>query len=210
MKYDRYIYLCRHGLRDDDNPANERYDPGLSSLGIAQVKLLAKTLSKFDISTFYSSPYRRTLETSEYIAFKLDMTYSVDYFFAEWLNPEWMDCIPKLVNKEDIQKKYKYANILTSFYSDCIYSYPESVSQLTDRVQKATELIRKLDGNVLIITHGTILTQLAACLTGIETSFFKWDICCLTSLGYIASGDRWDIILNGSLEHMRKYVKFLY
>ncbi len=80
------IILFRHGekQRKDFTIASDKYDIGLTNLGISQVNKLAKTLAKNFPSLksspiIYSSPYKRTIQSAEIIKSVLNIKEIVTF-----------------------------------------------------------------------------------------------------------------------------------
>lgn len=61
------IYLVRHGESEANAGLSDAIDCGLTDRGIRQGKAVAAALAEFGVSRVLSSPYRRSLETSETI-----------------------------------------------------------------------------------------------------------------------------------------------
>jgi 2,3-bisphosphoglycerate-dependent phosphoglycerate mutase len=63
------LYLVRHSQSlNNALPQTQRVDdPGLTELGHLQAEHLAQSLAPFDLTKIYSSPFLRTLETSEHL-----------------------------------------------------------------------------------------------------------------------------------------------
>lgn len=202
------LILCRHGYRDDLNPNSLLFNPGLTSFGIAQVKLLSKALKQYKISNMIVSPYLRTLETAKYVSDVLKVQFTVDYGVAEWLNELWMTEYPRLYTKSEIEELYSNA-CFEAPLTDVKYEYPESLSQLKKRCQSVSNALQKINGTTLIITHGRVLSEICSNLTNYTYDFFRTDICCITILEKSDKEQQWNVIQNGSIKHITKYLKFI-
>ena len=203
---EQYLFFCRHGYRDDLTDNSYQFNPGLTTLGIAQSKLLAKELKKYSISKIIASPYIRTLETAKIISEKLGKCYAIDCCIGEWLNVEWMSQMPKLYTQDEISERYPMARFDKPLVN-IDYLYPENIQQFKMRCLKTAEAINALSDSVLFVTHGRVLSEICANLTHTNENNFQTDICCLTILKRNDSNEIWEIVLNGSIEHITKYIK---
>jgi len=205
---EQYLFFCRHGYRDDLTDNSYLFNPGLTTLGIAQSKLLAKELQKYSINKIIVSPYIRTLETAKIISEKLEKCYTIDHCIGEWLNIEWMSQMPKLYTRNEISSRYPLARFGKPLV-DIIYTYPENIQKFKDRCSMVAEAIECFSDHVLFVTHGRVLSEICANLTKTNENHFRTDICCLTILRRNGSSKTWEIVLNGSIEHITKYIKIL-
>ena len=69
----REIYLIRHAEKQADGSKN----PHLTPKGIARAERISKMLEEKDIVSIYSSNYKRTIETSQPLATKLDLEITI-------------------------------------------------------------------------------------------------------------------------------------
>jgi len=199
---EQYLFFCRHGYRDDHD-VEFKGNGGLTTYGIAQAKLLGKELKKYNIDYMVSSPYKRTLITAEIIAASINISYDVDPLYSEWLNKEWHNKQPQIEDEITISKKYPRA-VFCSNDLRVVNSFPEDYKSLNARCKMAANKIQKDSRNVLIITHGIIISNISSILTKLKPSTFPSDICSLTVLHKIENNN-WSIVLNNGLNHMQKY-----
>lgn len=199
---EHYLYLCRHGYRDDDDDELIGND-GLNKYGVAQVKLLAKKLQKFDIDFIMVSPFKRTLASAEIISSALSIPFHIEPLISEWINDEWHSGIPQLEEPEQIIQRYPHAIFQTQdlFIPS---AYPETYEAMQGRCKRVAEVILDNERNLLIVTHGIIISHIVAALTKLGPERFVNEISSLTILKHNRMGD-WEIKLNNSLEHLQKY-----
>jgi len=101
------IYLVRHG---EKMPGVG--DPPLSPNGRAQATKLARYFQSIGVDAIYSSPYKRTVETSQIIADNLGISFSLSPLLKERANwgdmkaisfPEFLEIWDKASNERDWQ-----------------------------------------------------------------------------------------------------------
>ncbi len=88
MKKSTTIILIRHG-ETGKKPRFQKPEDGLSKKGVKEVKTLAKELESYSIDAYFSSPYRRALDTAQILAGSKKIT--VDSHLREiplWYGPE--------------------------------------------------------------------------------------------------------------------------
>ena len=145
-----YLFIVRHG----DTKANKKdldagtIDYPLNKRGVKQVSFTAKALSKIKISTVYSSPVFRTVETAEILARPHKLKINILEELTETkLKPEF------------VGKKGRHHLLTTP------EAFSETYSDLLERTRKAIEIIKKQsEGNVIVVSHGDTI---AAMLEGV-------------------------------------------
>jgi len=139
-----YLFLIRHG----DTKANEQginagpLDFPLSKKGKKEIEFEAKTLSKMKISSAYSSPVFRAVETAKILArpHKLEVKVLEDLTEAKFKT--------KFVGKKGRE------HILTT-----PNAFAETYQEMQDRVVKAVEgIAKKESGNAIAVSHGDVIT----------------------------------------------------
>lgn len=201
-EYSKYIFLCRHGYRDDIN-CRYKYNPNLTKEGKAQSILLGRYLKKYTFDYFFSSPYLRALETSYEISKIIKKKSKVEYGLGEWLYKEWMSEYPEIWDEKDILEKFDN-QIGVSNNSKCEYRFPENDERLDERCKRVTEWLKTLDGNTLCISHGVVIRKIVSFLSGNPYENIECDICSVSGLGYDSEKKTWDILINGSTNHMKR------
>lgn len=125
--------LVRHAEKADDGTP----DPPLSDVGKARADLLASMLAKENISTIYSTPYKRTRATVQPTATRLEkevIEYDPQRSFAELL--------------EDLLQKHNGGTVLICGHSNTI---PGMVNELVG--SEKYEQLREDDySNLFVLT----------------------------------------------------------
>lgn len=143
------FYLVRHGEK-----FKTAGDPDLSSNGIRQAKLTAKYFQNKKISWIISSPFKRSLKTSQYIADVLNLKITVDDRLRERLN--WGDKPNQTF--EDFMKEWQQTVEDRNYKPSFGYSSTMAGSRLKavlDEVSKNNK-----DTNIIFVAHGGIILDL--------------------------------------------------
>lgn len=201
-EYSKYIFLCRHGYRDDVN-CRYKFNPNLTKEGKAQAILLGRYLKKFSFDHFFSSPYLRALETSGEISRIIEKNFKVEYGLGEWLYKGWMNEFPEIWNDDHILDEFK-SSIDVSNESQCEYVFPENDERLNERCENVSKWLNAFEGNVLCISHGVVIKKIIACLSESSYDEVECDICSVSVLGYDSVKHVWEMITNGSVNHMKR------
>ncbi|MDF2963793.1 MAG: Phosphoglycerate mutase [Paenibacillus sp.] len=135
------IWLLRHGMRlnfEDENwivSAKRPYDSPLSQNGILQANETARFLINKKINHIFSSPFQRTLQTSNTIAEILQVPVHAEEGLSEWLNPAWFQSSPEIISFEEAVARFP--TIKNDYKSFVCASFPEEdLQQLSLRVAK--------------------------------------------------------------------------
>lgn len=208
---DRTIWIVRHGLREDSHPVEwfkpvgHMEDPDLADVGKIMAIRAAIRLSREQepIHHLISSPFARTLRTSQYCATKLGMKIKVDYAVHEQLDPNGFTKIPP--NLPSLQERLMEFPQIDMTYESVMYpSKPEPSGdpdgQIMKRCATAIQaLLEKNEGNMVIVTHYAVCNVLTHFLGGafsdryIEMSSitkFKWN------------GTAWEFLMKACAEHI--------
>lgn len=148
------LIIIRHGHRDDN--INKIYGKSknnncpLSEIGKKELKLKMMTFfenNDFKIDKIYTSPFLRTIQTSEIVLstynskYNLNLEMEINYLISEGQHFDVVNFEKKLENKlkeNDIE-------------------YPESKEHLLQRIKLFCENIKKLKyKNICVVSHGVI------------------------------------------------------
>ena len=160
----QYLYIIRHGDRWDyenrDWTSSRSGDPPLSRLGHLQARETGVFLQKdlmqrqhrLEDITFLSSPFLRTIQTTNEIIEQLgDITSDMqttlakvkilpEYSIFEWdgHNGEWHACLPSMQ-----ERVHYFPRLDPSHQSLFVPKLPEPKSMFRDRCQKAADLLKE-------------------------------------------------------------------
>lgn len=141
-----FLFIVRHG----ETKANEEgieagpLDYPLSKKGVKDANFIARTLSDVKIKNAYCSPVYRAVQTAKIIA------------KPHKLKPVTLPELTEAKLKAKFVGEDERHHILTD--PD---AYSETNQQLLSRVEKALDIMRKeASGNVLIVSHGDVITAL--------------------------------------------------
>jgi broad specificity phosphatase PhoE len=138
----------------------QTYDTGLSSLGKKQAKQLAKAVEKHSITKIISSPLKRTSQTAEVVAKKLNLGVEYKRDIIETNHGDWEG-----KRKSWIEKYFKEEyEIWKKAPSMCIFPNGESFKDTINRVKNYI-FNNCWKGNTLIVTHDNIVRIMVAIAT---------------------------------------------
>jgi len=169
---ERFELVCvRHGLTDwnEDGRLLGRIDVGLNDRGRAQAEAAAEVLGALPVAAVYSSPQRRTRETAEPIAARLNLDVTVDEGLDEvWLCEAWQGkTVAELRGDEDLERTlddpmHRGGSI-------------EPVADVAERAVAAVERIRQLHPGetVVAVSHGDPLRTILAHYLGMPLAGFR-------------------------------------
>jgi broad specificity phosphatase PhoE len=172
------LHLLRHGERLDFvqpewfDTAILRYDPPLSSQGLAQARSLAASFADKSIDGIFCSPFLRAIQTAAPIAELLNLPLYLEWGLCEWLCGEWTVGMPEL-NPID---RINYPQIDSSYRSRVLPVYPESIAALNIRSQQTIDILPR-DRNLLLVGHKISLCQIATTITG-DRSWLEYALGC--------------------------------
>lgn len=146
------VYFVRHA-QPDENWEDDRTRP-LTKIGLEDSKLVTKALENAEIDIFYSSPYKRSMDTIKDCASRYNMIIHTDERFRErrqgkdsgaFLEKRWED------------------------FSFCEENGENLASVQQRNIEALTEILKKhVNQNIVIGTHGTALSTI---LNYYESSF---------------------------------------
>lgn len=155
------IYLVRHGqsILNAQNVHQAKHIK-LSSLGIEQAGLLANRLKGVRIDEIISSPYKRTKQTAEVIAERLNKPIIFSEVFKEFKKPTEIE-------GKHVSDPYASDIIKQIFQNwhdpNFRYSDEETFFDFRMRSINALEYLEKLNAkNVLVVTHGFVIIMLVS------------------------------------------------
>ena len=158
------ITLVRHG-QDETNKLGGWSNNKLIEKGVYEVELLTKFLDD-DFDLIISSDLPRTVETANIIAKNKNIEIIYNPYLREINNGQ-------LANLTLAEFKEKYHGLyFSSLKMDETYPGGESPTEFYNRVKEAFLKIIELynDKNVLIVTHGGVITIIKCLVNGWEYS----------------------------------------
>lgn len=135
------FYLIRHGTKEAIP-----FDPPLTAVGIKQAEATAKHLMDIPFKAIITSPKKRTQQTAQIIAAKLEIPVTINDVLQErleWESNQSFDEFLTEWNKTDLDRTY------TPLQGKGSKENGGKVKKLLEEL--AQEYI---DGNILIVSHG--------------------------------------------------------
>ncbi len=155
------VYFIRHG-ETVLNAGHIRQGPdgNLSELGRKQVAATGERLASFPIKIILTSPYERTLETSEIINSFLHKKVEKCDLLAERRNPS--EVIGKWGNDPEVRKIIDLID--KSFHEGNLrYSDEENFEDLKQRAEKLLDFLSaRPEREILCVTHAIFLSMIGA------------------------------------------------
>lgn len=158
------VYFVRHG--ESEHNAKRIHQPSdspLSDSGLKQAKQLASRFKNVPIDVILTSPYKRTMQTSEIISDELKLEFEMEPHLVEMRRPS--EIINKSWDDPDIRriKNTIFENWIEPNYH---YSDEENFFELKERAGKAISKILTIDGShVLVVSHGHLIGMIVCLLT---------------------------------------------
>lgn len=180
------IYFIRHGetilTPDRKFSGSGEPNPPLTVTGLAQAGLVAEEISKVKPEILIASPLKRTTQTAEVVAEKLELPIIFD--------EAWFECCFGLWDGLSIDEvAHKYPVEYKSWLASSAYAPPggESYDALGWRVDEALDkLVAKYPGKrIVIVTHNGVVKQAVRLATGgSPDSIFHIDVspCSISSI----------------------------
>ena len=141
------IYLIRHAEKEKLST-----DPPLTKLGQEQAQKTAEYFKDIQIDKIYSSPLKRTKETSEIISKYLKMNFEIDDLLKERFN--WGDI--KNQTHSEFVEMWKKSSLARNWQPPEGFSSDEA----GDRLKKFIETIDKNNvDKVIAVSHGGIIAD---------------------------------------------------
>lgn len=170
MFLNKTIYLVRHGetILNAEHKRQGR-EGKLSEKGVAQVSATAARLIDFKISKIFSSPYERTIETTQIIRSIIDPTNTLSLEYSELLTERRNPSSIIGLSYDDTHTVYAINFMDKSYHPDDARF--EDEENFNDLKQRALELQKFLASNApdhsLCVTHGIFLKMfLSVCIYG--------------------------------------------
>ncbi len=198
------VWIARHGNRLDFvnpewfNTAERPYDPPLSEDGVVQAKELGKRLQLEKIAHIFASPFLRTVQTANEVAYFLDLPIKLEVGLSEWLNPHWMPGMPDRVPPEILAQKYPRIDL--RYESRVIPEYPEREEDVMARTAETVrQLVSEFSGDILLVGHGaSVLGTTRGLVAG--NPDVNASLCCLVKV--VKEAEEWNLELNGDTSHL--------
>jgi broad specificity phosphatase PhoE len=169
------VVLARHGETEwsRDLRHTGRTDVPLTETGERQARVVGEVLRGREFSLVLSSPLRRALDTARLAGFEPELRDDL----AEWDYGDY--------------EGIRTAEIREEVPDWTIWRYGarggESIQEVSARVDRVVEELRRVEGDVLIFAHGHVLRVLAARWLELEPGegrLFALDSATLSALGY--------------------------
>ncbi|RJR39508.1 MAG: histidine phosphatase family protein [Desulfobacteraceae bacterium] len=203
---DRTIFLARHGSRiDSEDPgwaerAENPYDPNLSVTGAHEAHLLAQRMAGERISSLYSSPYLRTVQTAHICAKALGLPVRVEAGFGEWLNPRWFTHRPRTSHARELKRQFQ--NVDEYYLSVVDPVFPETWEEAFDRFGRAIDLVlRQTEGAILIVGHGATIEGVIGSL--LHGRFFNTSADPASLFRLDLQDGAWNPVFRNDISHLR-------
>lgn len=189
------LWLVRHAHRLDFvrpewfDTAVYPYDPPLSSAGFDRALALATTFSGVKIERIFTSPFLRTIQTADPLARLLQVPIQMEWGLCEWLCQDWTLELPETTPVDELIRCYP--NIVTSYQSQVMPCYPETIAKLDARIAIiADKLIQCNDRDILAISHKGAILGIVAALTG-DRNWKTYDLACGGVIKLAGDEGRW-------------------
>lgn len=160
----QYLLLIRHSLPtiEPDRPAKQWR---LSEEGRERCSLLSERVASYSPSSLFSSLEPKALETAEMIGSRLNLSTVP----VHDLHEHDREHVP-LLSRAEIQ------SLIKSFFNDqdTLVFGEETAQQAMERFTQAVDGIvtTQQNGNLAIVTHGTVITLLVSAHNGIDPYCF--------------------------------------
>lgn len=156
------IYFIRHAESIANSKGiyqGQSHDTGLSVLGKQQAEALAEALARRGVKKIMSSPSKRTMETANLLAQRLNISVEKDVGLIETNHGDWEG-----KPKEEIEKKWpKQWQAWQRTPSNVQMPGGEHTSDTVTRAKEVLKSIAKYNSDTAVITHGNI-AQFAVCV----------------------------------------------
>ncbi len=163
------LFIVRHGKTDDSaegRMSSRSRDISINQEGVEQVKLLAQRLKGYGISKIYSSPQRRTRETTKILNDRLKTEVVFDERLMEYdfgvlsdrtlgeVEEEYPDLFDEIITWINASA--------TSNLERVNISGAEPFDKLTERINSLTQalLSQHLGEKIVLVTHGGFIKSL--------------------------------------------------
>lgn len=198
------IVFVRHGETswNSSSRIQGHLDSGLTRMGIAQGRAVARTLSTETFDAIYSSDLGRAMQTAELIGESLGLKVIPDRRLRE-------KCygVVQGLTREEFEARYP-EGFAAYRGGDPDYAVPEGESQLqvhTRAVECANELAERHAGQrIILVTHGGILTCLFQHVIGLDVSSRRHFSLLNASINrFTCTAGHWRMVSWGETSHLR-------
>lgn len=163
MLFDRHIFLLRHGETIlNANHVRQGPEGKLSEAGREQARKAGERLRYFNIRKMISSPYERTIETSNIVSAIIGLNYELNDLLRERKNPSEI-----VGRKYEDQVTVQIINFIDKSFHDpnARYSDEENFMDLKIRAIQLRDYLEQnaIDGT-LCVSHGIFLKMFLSVL----------------------------------------------
>lgn len=200
-----YLYIVRHGETEwnKEDRIQGRLDSSLTAKGKAYARLLSERLSDKEFDHIISSPSERTVETAQLIKGNKNIQLVTDERIMEMHMGPWQG-----MKKTEIRALYP--NEYDDFMNKPDRYRNKDAESFVDMHKRATDFLneirsRKIDGNLLIVTHGLFIKSLYLLFKGIDVKDIWIEPTVEgTSLTIVKiNEDQIELILEGDMSHVK-------
>lgn len=128
-----------------------RLDPELSEKGHKQAQLIAQAIKKYNPTTLYSSPLKRTYQTADYISKELNLPIRKNEDIIEIDHGDWSGLLVEEVKEKypDMFRQWLYEPHLVKFPNG------ESLEDVFKRVKKFLNYVKEKHENetIIVVSH---------------------------------------------------------
>ena len=157
------LYIMRHCDRDLNNCS---FESPLIDKGHLNAMDCCSIMIKNNITTIYSSPFLRTIQTSHYYSSKKTISINIDYSLAEYVDINDKHLMYSINNYKISSEWYIKYNIKTDKMIHNVFNNNESVEECINRLIIFIDFIKKkysnTNENILLVTHQSIVNILLA------------------------------------------------
>lgn len=155
-------------LRHEERVSNPEFDSPLTENGLEKSNTIFDRLDKnnIKITSLYSSPYIRCLQTLNPIVNTLNKKINVDYSLAEWFNKQdrrGRNTIPRQLTNIEMDS-YLVNKGYLSFLSQDMILQDETSLELKNRVSKFINFLVKkyseTDDIILLVSHLSVINEI--------------------------------------------------
>lgn len=200
-----YLYIVRHGETEwnKEDRIQGRLDSSLTAKGKAYARLLSERLSDKEFDHIISSPSERTVETAQLIKGNKNIQLVTDERIMEMHMGPWQG-----MKKTEIRALYP--NEYDDFMNKPDRYRNKDAESFVDMHKRAADFLneirsRKIDGNLLIVTHGLFIKSLYLLFKGIDVKDIWIEPTVEgTSLTIVKiNEDQIELILEGDMSHVK-------
>ncbi len=200
------IYFVRHGQTtwNAESKFQGHTDVPLSSMGVGQAESLAKRLTGYRISAFYTSDLSRAVKTAEILAQPHNLPVVPIPGLREVNFGSWEG---KVFSNEVKDKLIKSGKSWWDSSLEGSGPRGESLSQMSARVNESIRSIveRHLDDQeIVVVSHGGVIRAVIAVVLGMDLVHYwrlRLDNACLNIIDF-NSPDKGMLVLFNDLSHL--------